>query len=176
MAVSVHLLGSLLAAATASGAPEATANSDQEIVELRSMVETLRGEVDQLRAESDDSWLTQQRSEQIRSLVTDVLADADTRASLQGDGSTSGYSGGFYIRSADNAFAMKINGQIQARYMYNDAKEQAADYGFEVRRLKLKFHGHVIDESWTYSLAVINQRDSQGNASAGFYAEDAWIQ
>jgi hypothetical protein len=148
---------------------------NNEIVDLRSMVETLRTEVDELRAETADDWLTEQRSEQIRGLVQDVLADADTRSSLQGDGATSGYDKGFFIRSGDGKWSMKINGQIQTRFMYNDAAGQTADYGFEIRRFKLGFKGHIMDPSWTYKLTVINQRDSQGTSSAGFYAEDAWL-
>jgi len=148
---------------------------DPEVAELRSMVETLRTEVDVLRAETSDDWLTQQRSEQIRVLVQDVLADADTRASLQGDGATSGYNKGFFIHSGDGKWAMRINGQIQTRYMYNNASGQSADYGFEVRRLKLKFAGHIMDSSWTYKLSVSNQRNSKGTGSAGFFAEDAWL-
>jgi hypothetical protein len=31
-------------------------------------------------------WLTEQRAAEIRGIVTDVLADADTRSSLQGSG------------------------------------------------------------------------------------------
>ena len=35
-----------------------------------------------------DGWLTQQRADEIRRIVEDVLADADTRASLLQDGAT----------------------------------------------------------------------------------------
>ena len=170
----VHMFTSTLLAALV-GTTAAAQSPDQEIVELRSMVETLRTEVDVLRAETSDDWLTEQRSQQIRGLVQDVLADADTRASLQGDGATSGYDKGFFIRSADGKWAMKINGRIQARFMYNDAAGQTSDYGFEIRRFKIGFQGHIMDPSWTYKMSFINQRDSQGTASSGFYAEDAWL-
>ncbi|MDP6479833.1 MAG: porin [Phycisphaerales bacterium] len=150
---------------------------DEEISDLRSMVDTLRREVELLRAEGSDQWLTEQRTEQIRSIVQDVLADADTRASLQGDGATSGYNGGFFMQSGDGNWKLKINGQIQSRFMYNHASEQAHDYGFEVRRLKLRFSGHIVDPSWDYRITIINQRDSQGNNgnSNTMYVEDAWL-
>ncbi len=150
---------------------------DMEITELRSMIETLRSEVDVLRAEDSDQWLSEQRSEQIRGIVQDVLADADTRANLQGNGATTGYKGGFFIQSADGNWKLKINGQIQSRFLYNHASGQAHDYGFEIRRLKVKFSGHIVDPSWEYKISIINQRNSQGGngRSNTMYVEDAWI-
>lgn len=170
------LFSTLLIAATTL--PAASANQrDAELTELRSMVETLRGEVDVLRAEDSATWLTEQRSEQIRGIVQDVLADADTRASLQGGGASSGYNGGFFMQSADGNWKLKINGQIQNRFMYNHASGQDNDYGFEIRRLKLKFSGHIVDPSLTYKISIINQRNAQGNNgnSNTMYVEDAWL-
>ena len=153
---------------------------DHEIAELRSIVDTLRTEVDVLRAHDSDQWLNEARTEHVRGIVQDVLADADTRATLQGDGATSGYKGGFFIKSADGNWDMKINGQIQARFMYNSMPDptgpDAVDYGFEMRRLKLKFSGTIIDPSWGYKISIINQRNAQGsNNTSGMYVEDAWI-
>ena len=172
-----HVLSMVLVGAASVPALAQDAK-DAEIAELRSMVQTLRGEVDVLRAEDSDQWLTEQRSEHIRTVVNDVLADADTRANLQGDGATSGYNKGFFIRSADGKWSMKMNGQIQARYMFNHADDQINDYGFEIRRLKLKFSGNIVDKTWKYKITVINQRDTQGNNgnSNTMYVEDAWIQ
>ena len=42
-----------------------------------------------------DTWLTEQRADEIRGLVQDVLADADTRASLLQSGTSAGYDDGF---------------------------------------------------------------------------------
>jgi len=148
-------------------------NRDQEIADLRSMVETLKGEVDVLRAESTDQWLSEQRSEQIRGLVQDVLADADTRASLQGNGATSGYKSGFFVQSADGNWKMKVNGQIQVRWNFNHADDQSDQYGFQIRRAKLKFSGNVIDPSWGYKVVLVNARDG---GTSNTFLEDAWIQ
>ena len=150
---------------------------DHQIAQLRTMVETLQGEVATLRAQTDIDWMTQQRTEQIRGLVQDVLADADTRASLQGDGATSGYDGGFIVQSADGKFKLKVSGQIQTRFMYNDAAGLNHDYGFELRRSKVKLSGHLIDQSLTYKIAIANQRNSQGDndPGEGMFVEDAWL-
>ncbi|MHC4108213.1 MAG: porin, partial [Planctomycetota bacterium] len=119
-------------------------------------------------------WLTKQRAAEIRGLVQDVLADADTRASLL-QGATAGYDGGFFIGSADGDFLLKITGQIQTRYVYNRRDMPPGDgdenrYGFEIRRAKVKFGGHIINPRWTYKI------DGAFNRNGGdLEVEDAWI-
>ena len=108
-------------------------------------------QIDELMAASGDNWLTEQRAEDIRALVTDVLADADTRASLMQSDMTSGYDNGFLISSADGNYSMKINGQLQARFVFNDQSNSPVDntrWGFEMTRTKLWFSGHIVDPSW----------------------------
>jgi hypothetical protein len=83
--------------------------------------------------------------------VQDVLADADTRASLQGSGMTAGYDDGFVINSNDGNFSLKINGLMQNRWVYNhrnfsygavgNAAGSKNDYGFETTRAALNFSG-----------------------------------
>jgi hypothetical protein len=55
----------------------------------------MEAEIARLRAEKGDDWRTQQRAKQIRDLVQDVLADADTRATLLQSGATGGWDEGF---------------------------------------------------------------------------------
>ncbi|MHC4142917.1 MAG: hypothetical protein ACYSUF_14005 [Planctomycetota bacterium] len=142
--------------ATAALACTAAADDgkDAEIDELRSEVSALRGTVAELRTTVDqlqagDDWLTEQRAGEIRGLVQDVLADADTRASLMQDGMTAGWDKGFFLGSADGNFLLRLGGQIQVRYAasFQDKAPSGEDerYGFEVRRAKLKLKGHVVD-------------------------------
>ena len=92
--------------------------SVNETESLRAEVAALRAEVARLGENHDQ--LSQQRSEEIRSLVQDVLADADTRASLLQNGMTAGYDNGFVIGSADGNFSLRLNGQIQVRFNWNN--------------------------------------------------------
>ena len=135
--------------------------------ELRQMVVELQSEVAQLKNQ-DNQWLNEQRSDQVRSLIHDVLADADTRSSLQGTGANAGYSKGAFLQSSDGNWKLKINGQLQSRWLYNDANGLDSQHGFEQRRTKIKFSGHIGDPSWVYKIALTWSRGGGSNT------EDAW--
>lgn len=136
--------------------------------DLQAEVAALRAEVAQLKQQNQsDNWLNERRAEEIKSLVRDVLSDADTRASLQG-GLTAGHDGKFFLASEDGSFRMNVSGQLQARYIYNsrDQAEQNAalgddkEAGFQLRRGKVKFAGHIVDPSWTYTMQLASNRSS----------------
>lgn len=156
--------------------PTASADANARIAALEKAVSDLM-------REKGESWLTQERTNEIRAVVQDVLNDADTRASLQTSAATSGYKDGFFIASPDGNFKMVINGENQVRWSYNWLSDRAmansvntlnvppqpqpnfnqsgiakAAYGFELRRVKLGFSGHVIDPGWQYSLTLAYQQ------------------
>jgi len=122
----------------------------QRITELETRVERLRRQ--------GEAWLTERRAEQIRDLVQDVLADADTRTNLLTDGLIAGYDDGFFIGSSDGRFRIAFHGQVQTRYVYNeqdDANGNSTDsnrFGVEMRRTKVWVQGHVFDPTWTYKV------------------------
>ncbi|MHC4615924.1 MAG: porin [Planctomycetota bacterium] len=140
--------------------------SNGELIEaLRAEVAELRSTVDRMKAEQSDDWLTEQRAEEIRSLVHDVLADADTRASLMQDGLTAGWDRNFFVQSADGNWRLRLRGQIQVRYVWNH-QSSAPDgeddrYGFEVRRAKIKFDGNIIDPTWHYVINLAADHDDE---------------
>jgi hypothetical protein len=138
-------------------------------------VDDLQRQVDELKAAADDRWLTHQRADEIRGLVHDVLADADTRASLLQSGVTAGWDNGFFLGSADGNYLLRIGGQLQVRGVYNNQRNSPVDderSGFEVRRAKALFSGHVFDPSWTFQLELDTSRSS-GSVSLG---ENGWVQ
>ncbi len=149
----------LVTGASLSNAP------NSEVDALRSMVHELRDQVAELKQE-DNAWINSKRADEIRGLVHDVLADADTRVSLQGSGATSGWP---WVASADGNFKLKFGGQIQARWLTNEATGQEDEQGFEQRRTKLKFSGHVGDPSWQYKVTATWGRND------GSSTEDAYI-
>ncbi len=105
-----------LTGASFADSPTEAQNWEARVAELEAQVSQLQG----------DNWLTEQRSDEIKNLVQDVLADADTRASLLQSGMTAGYDKGFVIGSADGNFLLKINGFTQIRWVYNYQDEENA--------------------------------------------------
>ena len=144
-----------------------------------SEIASLKAEIASLKSAQGDSWLTEQRASEIRGIVTDVLADADTRSSLQGSGAGAGYDGGFFLSSADGNYSMKVNVLQQIRWSFNDndspvggAEQQS--FGFENKRTRLTFSGNMVDSSWSYKVGYYF---GSSNATAGLNGnlEDAWV-
>jgi hypothetical protein len=162
----------MLVAATATSAAlasESDGNSD-----LQRQIAELRAEVEKLRGQGEGNWLTEQRADEIRSLVHDVLSDADTRASLLGSGMTAGWDNGFKIGSADGNYSLRIAGRLQTRYIYNYQSDSPTDRhrsGFENRRTRMALSGHIVDPSWQYQIQ--GNYSSSGNGEFGLL--DAFI-
>jgi len=148
----------------------------------------LRQEVTKLRDESGDPWLTEQRAAEIRSLVTDVLADADSRSSLQASGLTAGWNDGFFLASPDGRFRLQVDGQSQIRYIIN-RRDRASGTdltdryrtGFENTRTRLTLRGHVFGPQFSYLVRGGFSREGGGtpvNGEVGggdFRLYDAWV-
>jgi len=140
--------GIVFGAAAISGmAVASTGNASND---LQSRLEAAEATIAEMSAQQSGDWLTEQRSEQIRGIVQDVLADADTRASLQGNGATSGYNNGFFIQSADGKWSVKINGVFQERWNMGSQPDTGSiignddtAFGFETTRALLNFSGEL---------------------------------
>lgn len=174
------LAGSTLTLSGVSyGATEANNDTATQISELKA-------EIAAMKASQGEQWLTEQRAAQVRGIVQDVLADADTRASLQNTAATSGYDNGFFISSADGNFKLKITALEQVRFVYNSTYGPATTdntWGFENRRTQVWFTGNVVDPSWTYALGLtLNsqsdpyyQNGAPGTVGLGYaYVRKTW--
>jgi phosphate-selective porin OprO/OprP len=159
---------------------QATLDAQQRQIQSQST------EIEELRGQVPAEWLTEQRANEIRGLVADVLADADTRASLLQGGAIAGHDGkAFFIGSADGNFLLKVGGQIQPRYIAN-IRDQTDDvlappideheFGFQLRRVKLWFDGHVGSPKLTYRVQLAADRDTSGvdleEGSLGYASSD----
>lgn len=152
------------AGAAIAGPPKVATepSTDPSVAELKGIVQQLRDQVEELKAQNGDNWLSEQRAEQIKGVVQDVLADADARASLLQNGAVAGYDKNFFLGSADGNFLLKVAGQMQFRFVYNTVDSPVTDnnrLGFENRRTKLRFFGHVVDPSWQYLILMGFDRD-----------------
>ena len=125
--------------------------------ELAAEVANLKAQIAEMKNSQGDAWLTEQRASEIRGIVTDVLADADTRSSLQGSGAGAGYNGGFFMSSADGNYSMKLNVLEQVRWTFNNRNDAGTGedqtWGFENKRTRLTFGGNMVDSTWSYKVA-----------------------
>ena len=117
-------------------------------------------------------------TDEVRALVADMLADAETRSSLLQSGSNAGHDGKFFLASPDGSFRLNVSGVIQTRYTLNFRDEgddglgnPATDdfeSGFTNPRTVIRFDGQIYDK-FIYGIQGIFNR--QGG---GFTLEDAF--
>ena len=136
----LYLLGVATLTLTSAGFAGSDTNAD-----LQARLEAAEARINELSVATNNNWLNDTRSDEIRGLVHDVLADADTRASLQGSTANAGYNGGFTISNDDGSYSLKINGLVQTRWSHvdNDAAALGAQWGFSNAREWLHFSGTV---------------------------------
>ncbi len=167
----IVLTGALVFSADPAAAQDDA--DDVTVRELNARVAELEATVHRLQAEAGNDWLTERRAEEIRALVHDVLADADTRSNLQDSGLNAGWDGKFFLASADGNFRLNVSGQLQVRFVYNHQENSPDDddrWGFENRRTKLTFDGHIIDPSWQFEVKGGFEADG-----GSFVLEDAVV-
>ena len=179
MILSRFLFMALMAALFSGGVH---ASESHEAIEAR--IDAIWDRVEEIEAARDSEWLTRERTEDIRNIAMNVLADADTRASLQGTNTIIGYEDGYFVSTPDNRFLLKFRGQLQFRWILDhrnrmpgqtEGKEDTEQ--FELRRSKLHFHGHIFDPSISYRLTLAtNTRTLAYSAESKVFIENAFIQ
>ncbi|MBI1373150.1 MAG: hypothetical protein GC159_10505 [Phycisphaera sp.] len=161
------VFAALVVAMIGSLGPVRAAEQDKDMDAMVKELQALKAKVANLEAKSNDSWLTERRAEEVKTLVHEVLADADTRASLAGEGMTAGWKKHFFLASEDGKFMMELGGQLQFRYLANFNQKDGVsghsdddeDQGFQFRRMKLKVKGHVeAGRKWDYELVLAGDR------------------
>ena len=129
----------------------ATADTNAE---LQARLEAAEARIAELSASDSDNWLNDERAEATRQLVHEVLADADSRASLQGNGSP---------------VTVNVHGFLQTRYSYSGGGNDEANRGFSLPRTRLIFSGDLYN--WEYKVSG-QWSDSTNN----FDLKDAYAQ
>lgn len=145
--------------------------------DVQAELDAMRADLAAIRAAQGEEWLSERRAGEIRALVADVLADASARTSWGGSGERAGWDDGFVLRSADDAFLVRINMLGQGRFSYSNNTQPTGSqppaavpdsgtnrndqnvWGFDVRRAQLFFSGHVADPSVEYMFGMA--QDSQ---------------
>lgn len=157
-----------------------TAGADQPTNEqMLQELKALRARVAELQDSKSETWLNERRAEEVKTLIREVLSDADTRASLLDSSVTGGWNGEeFFLASEDGKFLFIPQFHFQLRYIYNDFDSNAGssvdDYesGFQARRVKFGGKGHVWDPNFKYDFrwTLVGYQDD--DAPAGFGTGD----
>jgi len=148
------------AALTLSGVSNARPAGETSNDDVAQRLAAAEAKIATMEAANNQSWLTEQRAAEIRGLVQDVLADADTRASLLQTGMTAGYDNGAVIGSADANYLLRTNILLQTRFIWSRLDDDDTGfvdqnrYGFEPTRVKFYLSGHVVSPSWYYMIST----------------------
>jgi len=122
-------------------------------------------------------------ADQVRAVVAEMLADAQTRSSLLQSGAPAGHDGQFFLASPDGSFRLNISGQVQFRYMANFRNNEPGgdDFqpGFTTSRTALRFDGNIYGPNLFYGLQA-NFRNDNGvfeleDAFAGYKFDNGFI-
>jgi hypothetical protein len=143
---------------------------------LRQENAEMRSEMSDMRRQHDEGWLTERRATEIRQIVSDMLADADTRSASLSNGMTAGWNEHFFLASPDGRFFLQLDGQFQFRWVTSfrgDADRWRS--GFEPTRTKITLRGHVFNPDLTYLIRTNFTRNEPGLVTGLYYIEDAWL-
>ena len=171
----------------------------QRIDSLERKNKSLDTQVADLKALEGEKWLSEERAGQIRSVVEDVLADSESRASLRQDTMTAGWNDGFFLASPDGRFKLEVGGFIQPAFMWSSINPPESDkldqlpnrYGFGSGGYnELIFKGHVfspaiqfmVKTNFVFNQAISIERNVgepnsqvQGSDSGNLNLLDAWV-
>lgn len=166
----------LMAGALLTVAPGVANAENNELEQMKAEMAQMRAEMAQLKAETQGDWMNDARRKQIESMIADVFADADNRATLLQEGAMAGIDekGKIFLESADGSFSTNLNGQIQFRYIWNNLEDRAGApsgesiSGFQMRRTKFGMKGKVGD-GWSYEFKLATDRDGGDVIMEDFY-------
>ena len=156
----ITVLSFALTSIAAMGAPLTLEDLFREIEALKTIVQSQQAEIAELRAEMTVEKAPE--SETVRTLVRESLIEAETRTVLLEDIPKAGHDGKRLLKPrADKSFDLQIGGQLQVRYLYNKRNGDSIDEvesGFQIRRGKVNFKGHLLDPKLTYFVQLATGR------------------
>lgn len=156
------LVGSV-AVSSALAQQAATSDTQDQIQRLEALIAQQEKKLDEMRqqiaiaaSQDTDAARTAAMREQIRS----ILNEREFRESMMPSTITAGYDDGFYIKSSDDQFSMKVNGLFQFRWTYYNTqtrnryllprRDRDDRTGFDIQRLRVILSGNLYGQDLTY--------------------------
>jgi hypothetical protein len=177
------LLGAVAAIVLLAGPVRAdegpTGGPDTNVARLEAMLEAQQKKIEALEQQvsaAAQADMNAARVDQMKQQIREVLSEQEFRESLMPSTVQAGYDKGFFIKSSDEKFLIKMNGQFQFRYTYYATRNQnrylspqmhrTDRSGFDWSRLRFKFSGYAYTKDLTYLLELDsstynNQLDTQ---------------
>lgn len=110
------------------------------------------------------------RVEAMKQQIREVLSESEFRESLMPSVMQAGYDKGFYIKSSDDMFSMKIGWIFHFRWTYyntgdnnrylNPRMHRDDRAGFDINRARFRIGGHAWDPNLTYFFSLTHGADT----------------
>lgn len=182
LAAGVVLLGSPVWAEDNSST--AAKAGDDQIDRLEALIQAQQKKIDALEqsvAATSSQAMDRARVEEMKKQIREVLSEQEFRESLMPSTVQAGYDNGFYIRSSDEKFLMKFNGQLQFRWTYYNSNHKNRYLspgfprhdraGFDIVRMNFDISGHAYTKDLTYFLEIGAASPNSYNAALNY----AWV-
>jgi hypothetical protein len=121
-------------------------------------------------------------ADEVRAIVAEMMADAETRSSLLQSGGSAGYDEGFVIRDSAGNFELKVNGHLSFRYFATflddeNAGDDDIETGFQTGYARLWASGYAFTPNLFYR--ITGNFDSVGGGVGGedgdFELQEAYV-
>jgi hypothetical protein len=143
------------------------AGTEASVARLEALLEAQQKKIEALEqqvAAATQTDMNAARADQMRQQIREILNEQEFRESLMPSTVQAGYDKGFFIKSSDEKFMLKLNGQFQFRWTYYATRNENRYLspglrrwdraGFDWSRLRFKFSGHVYTKDLTYLLEL----------------------
>lgn len=145
----------------------AAAGPPERIARLEALLDAQQRRLAQLQAQLAAETATDaeaQRTAAMRRQIREILSEQEFRESLMPAVLAAGYDRGFYIATTDERFRLRVSGGVQFRWTHADIGrrnryrrprlERDDRTGFDLRRVRLTFSGHVYSKDLTYYIQL----------------------
>jgi hypothetical protein len=178
----VVVAGTLAGPVLADDGP--AASTDANVARLEALLEAQQKQIEALEqqvAAAAQADMNAARVDQMKQQIREILSEKEFRESLMPSTVQAGYDKGFFIKSSDEKFMIKLNGQFQFRWTYYGTRDENRYLspgarrndraGFDWSRLRFRFSGYAYSKDLTY-LLELDQSTTGGLDTTMLYA---WV-